>query len=143
MQKLLSDYRRRLRSYDSVLAYSLLGVVGDIASGLIVMLFEFAIVQAGTLIGVGNGGEDFESLPQWMLFALPAAGATLLGIVFAFLDPEDRETGIVHVLSRMHSHYSVLPFRNTLVQFFGGETTSRHSSKQLIFWICRNNFGAS
>ena len=26
----------------------------------------------------------------------------------------------MHVLSRMHSHYSVLPLKNTLVQFFGG-----------------------
>ncbi|NND69095.1 MAG: chloride channel protein [Halioglobus sp.] len=120
MQKLLSDYRRRLRSYDSVLAYSLLGVVGGIASGLVVILFEVAIGQAAMLFGVGAGGEDFESLPRWMLFALPAAGATTLGIAFSLLDPQDRETGIVHVLSRMHSHYSVLPLKNTLVQFFGG-----------------------
>ncbi len=120
MQRLLSDYRRRLRSYDSVLAYSLLGVVGGIASGLIVILFEFAIGQAALLFGVGAGGEDFESLPRWMLFALPAAGATALGVVFSFMAPEQRETGIVHVLSRMHSHYSVLPMKNTLVQFFGG-----------------------
>jgi CIC family chloride channel protein len=40
LQKLLSDYRRRLRSYDSVLAYALLGIVGGLASGLIVILHE-------------------------------------------------------------------------------------------------------
>jgi len=120
VQKLLNDYRRRLRSYDSVLAYSLLGVVGGVASGLAVILFEIAIGQTAWLFGVGAGGEDFESLPRWMLFALPAAGATVLGIAFSLLNPEHRETGIVHVLSRMHSHYSVLPLKNTLVQFFGG-----------------------
>ncbi len=120
VKQLLSDYRRRLRSYDSVLAYSLLGVVGGIASGLVVILFEFAIAESALLFGVGAGGNDFESLPTWMLFTLPVVGAAVLGLVFSTLKPEDRETGIVHVLSRMHSHYSVLPLKNMLVQFFGG-----------------------
>jgi H+/Cl- antiporter ClcA len=55
-----------------------------------------------------------------MHFALPAGGALFLGMVYHFLRPEDRETGIVHVLSRMHTHYGVLPLRNAIVQFVGG-----------------------
>ena len=43
-----------------------------------------------------------------------------MGIAYAMLKPADRETGIVHVISCMHSHYSVLPLRNALVQFIGG-----------------------
>lgn len=120
MRKLLDNYRRRLNNYESVLSYSLLGVLGGIASGLVVLGFELAIIELSRLWGVGNGGEGFEALPRWMLFALPAGGATLLGCAFALLRPEDRETGIVHVISRMHSHYSILPLRNALVQFFGG-----------------------
>jgi CIC family chloride channel protein len=120
LRKLLDNYRRRLTNYESVLAYSILGVVGGIASGLVVLAFEVAIGELALLWGVGDGGEDFEALPRWALFALPAGGATVLGIVYAFLKPEDREAGIVHVISRMHSHYGALPVRNALLQFFGG-----------------------
>lgn len=120
MRQLLSSYRRLLINYDSVLAYSLLGIVGGVASGLVVLAFELAIRQMSLAWGVGNVGEDFESLPQWLLFALPAGGAAALGICYSLLKPQDRETGIVHILSRMHSHYSILPLRNALLQFAAG-----------------------
>jgi len=120
LQALLIRYRRQLTSYDAVLSYAVLGVAGGIASGLAVLLFELAIRELGQFWGVTNGGEGFESLPRWMLFALPAGGALVLGMVFSLLKPSDRETGIVHVISRMHSHYGILPARNALVQFFGG-----------------------
>lgn len=120
MYDLLNKYRRHLTNYNSVLAYSLLGIVGGIASGLIVLAFELAIRELARTWGVGGGGEDFEALPRWAVFALPAGGATILGIAYALLKPEDRETGVVHVISRMHSHYGALPWRNALVQFLGG-----------------------
>ena len=120
MRKLLNQYRRYLTSYDSVLAYSLLGIVGGVASGLVVLAFELAIVELARLWRVGDGGDGFEALPHWALFALPAGGATLLGIAYSALKPEDRETGIVHVISRMHSHYGALSLRNAVVQFVGG-----------------------
>lgn len=117
---LLKNYRRYLTRYDSAIAYAVLGIVGGIASGLIVLGFELAATEVARLWGVGNGGEDFESLPRWMAFALPAGGATLLGLLYMLLKPEDRETGIVHVISRMHSHYGVLPLRNAALQFVAG-----------------------
>jgi len=76
VRRLLAAYRKLLFNYDSVLAYSVLGV--------------------------------------------PAGGAALLGCAYTLLKPQDRETGIVHVLSSMHSHYSILPLRNAIVQFIGG-----------------------
>lgn len=109
-----------LTRYEAVLAYSLLGLVGGLASGLVVLAFERAIGALAALWGVTGGGEDFESLPRWAAFALPVTGALLLGLVYRLLRHEDRETGIVHVLSRMHTHYGVLPLRNALVQFLGG-----------------------
>ena len=102
------------------MSYSLLGIVGGLASGLIVLGFEISIVELGALWGAGETGEGFETLAPWQAFALPFGGALLLGMVYQMLRPEDRETGIVHVLSRMHSHYGALPLRNALVQFFGG-----------------------
>jgi H+/Cl- antiporter ClcA len=44
----------------------------------------------------------------------------LLGGLYALLKPMDRETGIVHVISAMHSRYGALPIRNAMVQFLGG-----------------------
>lgn len=120
MRLLLSHYRRQLVNYESVLAYSLLGILGGLASGLVVLAFELSIDELGSLWGVGSSGADFEGLPRWLHFALPVGGALLLGCVYATLKPRDRETGIVHILSRMHSHYSILPLRNTCLQFIAG-----------------------
>lgn len=118
MRQLLSNIRLRLINYESVLPYSLLGVAGGAASGLIVLVFELAIREMSLVWG--GSGDGFEGLPAWMLFLLPTLGATVLGGIYSLLAPADRETGIVHVLSRMHSHYSVLPLRNAVVQFLGG-----------------------
>ncbi|MFV0476873.1 MAG: chloride channel protein [Parahaliea sp.] len=120
MYKLLNIYRRYLTNYHSVLAYAVLGIVGGVASGLIVLAFELAIIELAWLWGVGDAGEGFEQLPKWQQFVLPAGGALILGLGYLALKPTTRETGIVHVLSRMHSDYGVLPFRNATVQFFGG-----------------------
>ena len=120
LRLLLSHYRRQLVNYESVLAYSLLGILGGLASGLVVLAFELSIDELGSLWGIGSSGGDFESLPRWLHFALPVGGAVLLGCVYATLKPRDRETGIVHILSRMHSHYSILPWRNTCLQFIAG-----------------------
>jgi chloride channel protein, CIC family len=120
VQNLIDNYRRYLTNYDSVLAYSVLGIVGGLASGAMVLLFETAIIQLAAVWGVGDAGDGFEALPRYLYFALPVCGALVLGIGYQFLDPQQRETGIVHVLSRMHSHYGVLPARNALVQFVGG-----------------------
>ena len=43
MQQWLNNYSRRLINYDSILAYAVLGVVGGVASGLIVLAFELGI----------------------------------------------------------------------------------------------------
>ena len=120
MRSLLRRYRSLLNDYESVLPYALLGLVGGVASGLIVLAFEWAIVLSAGLWGVLGQGEGFEALPRWLQFSLPVGGAIALGAVYSLLKPVDRETGIVHVLSRMHTHYGVLPLKNALVQFIGG-----------------------
>ncbi len=64
MRQLLNHYRRQLLNYDSVLAYSLLGLVGGVASGLVVLGFEYSIRILGLAWGVdGEGG--FEAEPYF------------------------------------------------------------------------------
>lgn len=119
MRKSLGLFRRSLTRYESTLAYAFLGLAGGIASGAAVLAFEFSIVALAGAWGVA-GGEAFESLPRSWAFGLPAAGGVLLGLAFQALPREQREVGILHVISRLHSHYGVLPLRNALVQFAGG-----------------------
>lgn len=120
MRQLLAAFRQSLADYRAILPYSLLGVAGGLASGVVVLAFELAIRKLAALFGVGSGGDGFEALPRDLQFALPAAGAAVLGLAYSLLPPAHRETGIVHIIDRMHSHYSVLPLRNALVQFLGG-----------------------
>ncbi len=68
MRKLFNKYRRLLANYESVLSYSLLGIIGGIASGLVVLAFELSIAELAGLWGVGLNGEGFEELPQWARF---------------------------------------------------------------------------
>jgi CIC family chloride channel protein len=113
-------YTHRFNDYSALLPYSLLGILAGICSAGIILLFEFLIVAVGSLWLGDTSPDGFEALPQWQQFALPVAGAVVLGVVFSILKPADREVGIVHVLSRMHSHYGKLPVRNALVQMLGG-----------------------
>lgn len=120
MSSLFEKYRYLLTDYDSLVAYSFLGIVAGVAASLTVLAFDLAIDELETALTGAFGAEGLRQLSGWTAFALPTIGAALLGCAYAMLKPADRETGIVHVISRMHSHYSVLPLRNALVQFFGG-----------------------
>ncbi|TCO71890.1 chloride channel protein [Chromatocurvus halotolerans] len=119
MQISLGPYRRSLRRYESAFAYAVLGIVGGLASGFAVIAFEYAIHGLAGLWQV-NRGETFETLPRLWIFALPTLGGIALGVAFSLLRPQDRDVGLIHLISRLHSHYGVLPLRNALVQFFGG-----------------------
>jgi H+/Cl- antiporter ClcA len=106
--------------YRSMLPYAILGVVAGVCSAAILLCFEYAITAAEYSWRAPTVMLDFEQLPGWVRFTLPLGGAIVLGLLFSWLKPEHREVGIVHVLSRMHSHYGHLPLANALVQFFGG-----------------------
>ncbi len=98
----------------------LLGSLVGLMAGALVILFRLSIeqVQMATLPDgrVGN----YEALPGWLQFALPVAGALLLGLLFDRLPPALRAVGIVHVLEFLRFRKQRLPFRNALVQFAGG-----------------------
>jgi len=112
--------RRSLTRYDAALSYAALGIVAGLLSGTVVIAFEHGVERLALLWGVGGRGDDFETLSVGVRVLLPLAGALILGLAFSLLRPEDRETGIVHVISRLHGSYGMLPWRNAAVQFFGG-----------------------
>lgn len=120
MRESFGSFRRSLTRYESALSYALLGVIAGVLSGGVVIAFEHSIDKLALLWGVGNRGEDFESLTALQRFLIPSLAGLLLGLGFSLLKKEDREVGIVHVISRLYSNYGMLPWRNALVQFIGG-----------------------
>jgi H+/Cl- antiporter ClcA len=114
------SFRRSLTRYDAALAYAALGVVAGVLSGAVVIAFELGIEQLALLWGVADRGDGFEALGLEQRMLLPIAGALALGLLFTLLRAEDREVGIVHVISRLHGSYGMLPWRNAVVQFVGG-----------------------
>jgi CIC family chloride channel protein len=113
------QYTQLFTDYRALLPYSLLGILAGVTSALVILGFYFLITRISSLWLGDYGAESFENLASWQQFALPVAGAVVMGVIFSALRPNDREVGIVHVLSRMDSHYGQLPIRNALVQFFG------------------------
>jgi CIC family chloride channel protein len=116
---LLSRFNELLHDHRALLPYAALGVVGGVCSAAVIILFDLAINFLADLWSGSESRESYEALPPWQQFSMPVAGAFILGLCFSALKPEDREVGIVHVLSRMHSHYGRLPLRNAIVQFLG------------------------
>lgn len=116
----LDQLRDSLADYRSLLPYGVLGIAAGIGAAIVVLLFEYAIGAFSSFWLQQGQALSFVELPPWLRFCLPLGGAAALGLAFQWLKPADRETGIVHVLSRMHSHYGQLPWRNALVQFVGG-----------------------
>jgi len=104
----------------AILPYSVLGLLVGLLSAAVVLGFEWFIDGLAKTWLSPAGADDFSGLLDWQRFALPLGSALLLAGVYSLLRPDDRETGIVHVLSRMESHYGVLPLRNALLQFVAG-----------------------
>ena len=116
----MNRFRDALSDYRALLPYAILGVIAGACSAAVIILFDLLINLLSSLWLKDGAPDGFEALSVAARFCLPVAGALILGLVFSALKSEDREVGIVHVLSRMHSHYGQLPLRNAVVQFIGG-----------------------
>jgi CIC family chloride channel protein len=116
----LSDIRHRLADANSLLHLSALGVAAGFFSALVILLFRYVIETPAAFWMPDANAENFESLPQWLHFALPVGGAVIIGLFMKRMDFRNTRTGIVHVLTRLHSHDGHMPLKNALVQFFGG-----------------------
>ncbi|MDM8547645.1 chloride channel protein [Candidatus Venteria ishoeyi] len=104
-----------------ILRVTLLSLIVSLLAAGSVLLFRYLVefIQIAALPEHQIGG--YESLPGWLIFALPSAGGLLLGLVFHQLPPAMRQVGILHVLLRMRAKGRVvIPGKNTLLQFFAG-----------------------
>ena len=115
-----SHFRRRLAYNDALPQVSFLGLISGVAAALIIVAFRslFEIPLGNWL--PGGTAEGFENLnPVWH-FYLPIIGGLLIGLWLMFFTPDERKTGVTHVMDRMAYHQGRMPFKNTLAQLIGG-----------------------
>ncbi|MBA6253057.1 MAG: H+/Cl- antiporter ClcA [Colwellia sp.] len=113
----LSLLRKRLALPRTSWQLCLLAALGGTASALLVVLFTYSIetVQSFYLVQKNN----YTSLSALSRFHLPIVGGLVI-LFFAWLTGyQYLRTGIPFVLHRLKVANGIIPFRNTLNQFFG------------------------
>ena len=116
----LDEFRVQLARPDAILPLSILGIFAGLLAGLTIIALRLLIEQAQTALYPGVQPEAYEALaPHWRLLA-PLLGGILIGIMFHFTSEASRRVGVLHILERLAYFQGRLPWRNALVQFFGG-----------------------
>lgn len=96
-----------------------LAIVTGLLASLIIIAFRLFIDYGQVWLFPTGEIEGFANLPwQWVL-GLPIVGGLLIGLLLYGLKPEQRNTGVVHVIERLSSYEGRLPWQNALRQFFG------------------------
>ena len=112
--------RQELSRANSLLHLSALGIITGVLAGLTIVLFRTIVEATLSWYLPGGNPEDFETLAPTTRLALPVAGALALGILIALAPRASGQTGVAHVIDRLHNHRGHLPAGNFLIQFFGG-----------------------
>ncbi|MFW5824777.1 MAG: chloride channel protein [Marinobacter sp.] len=121
--RLLPGFRRRLAGVDALPQLALLGLLAGVLTGVVILLFRFAIeFPLGYFLPDGNA-ENYEALGRVTRTLLPLAGAILLGLLLHRLASRDRKVGVAHVMERLNYHQGYITFRSALVQFIVGVGT--------------------
>lgn len=119
LQEKIENFRHQLAYIDALPQLSLLGLISGALAALVVIVFRLAIQWPLTL-GLPEHSDNFEALSPFWRFALPFAGALLIGVGLHAVSSQSRKISVSHVIDRLHNHQGHLPIKNFLVQFFGG-----------------------
>jgi len=115
--KSLSLLKKRLALPQTSWQLCLLAAIGGAASALLVVLFIFSIDSIQSLYL--NQKDNYTSLNALSRFHLPIVGGLII-LFFAWLTGyQYLRTGIPFILHRLKIANGIIPFRNTLNQFFG------------------------
>jgi H+/Cl- antiporter ClcA len=113
----LTSFRKRLALPKTSWQLCLLAIIGGTASALLIVLFTLSIEAFQNLYIVKK--DNYNSLDQLSRFDLPIIGALII-LCFAWLTGyKYLRTGIPLVLHRLKVANGVMPFKNTLNQFWG------------------------
>lgn len=117
-QDYLPPLQRRLALPQTSLQLCLLGMLGGLIAALLIILFRLSIVGLQSFFLAKT--DDFSSIDADIRWILPLAGAACIGIIALFTGYRHYRLGIPFVIHRIKTAYGIMPFRNTLNQFFGG-----------------------
>ncbi|NTS78391.1 chloride channel protein [Catenovulum sp. SM1970] len=114
----LEKLRLQLAYPKTSVQLSLLGLLVGLLASAIIIAFRSAIENI-QLIYLENP-DDFSTLSDLERFALPFVGIVFVLLVAKWTKFKHQRTGIPFVIYRMKSFYGMMPFKNTLNQFFAG-----------------------
>ncbi len=102
-----------------IIAISLLGCLCGIVAGLAISALHVLIDLARLAfehvsIPFASGADQLPAL-----FLAPLLGALLVGLIYQFIKPYFRNSGLVHIVERLMHHQGHLPLQNSLANFFG------------------------
>jgi H+/Cl- antiporter ClcA len=95
----------------------LLAIIGGCASALLVVLFTLTIEQIQQLYLIKR--DNYNSLDEVSRFDLPIIGSIIILLIAWLTGYKYLRTGIPFVLHRLKIAHGVIPFKNTLNQFWG------------------------
>ncbi len=113
----ISTIRKNLALPKTSWQICILAIVGGFASALLVILFTLTIEQIQQLYLIKR--DNYITLDDVSRFDLPIIGSLII-LLFAWLTGyKYLRTGIPFVLHRLKIAHGIIPFKNTLNQFFG------------------------
>lgn len=115
----IDRFRDKLSHHDALPQMVILGVLSGLAAALLIVAFRW-LIETPLALAFGANVDDFESLPPLLRFAVPFAGALLLGAALSFVQRQYQSVSVSHVLEQLHNNRGRLPAMNIAVQFFGG-----------------------
>jgi len=95
----------------------LLAIIGGCASALLVVLFTLTIEEIQQLYLIKR--DNYNSLDKVSRFDLPIIGSLIILLIAWLTGYKYLRTGIPFVLHRLKIAHGVIPFKNTLNQFWG------------------------
>lgn len=117
-QNWLPSLQKRLAYPQTTVQLCLLGLLGGLIAAALIIIFRLAIsLLQSVLLDIPD---DFSSIEGTFRALLPVAGALLIGLMALFTGHRYYRLGIPFVIHRIKVKYGVMPWRNTLNQFFGG-----------------------
>lgn len=117
-QRWLPALRRRVALPITSLQLCLLGVVGGVLAALLIILFRWSILGIQRMYL--NAADDFTSLDSTFRAGLPLIAALFITLLCLFIGLRHYRLGIPFVIHRIKLRYGMMPWRNTIHQFFGG-----------------------
>lgn len=114
----LPPLRRRLALPVTSLQLCLLGLLGGIIAALLIVLFRLAIRSIQSLYL--EHADDFTTMLPEQRAMLPLVSALFITILGLIIGLKHYRLGIPFVIHRIKVKYGIMPWKNTLHQFFGG-----------------------